>query len=272
MSVPSITLNDGNTMPQLGFGVWQVDSETCTDVVLKAIEFGYRSIDTAMIYGNEQGVGNAVRECGLPREELFITTKLWSDRHDNARLGLEESLQRLGLDYVDMFLIHWPNLKLNKYVDAWKGLIECQEAGLAKSIGVSNFTKNTLEDLFAYTNVIPAVNQIELHPLFAQEEMRAFNASHGIHTEAWSPLGQGSLMNEEVLGMLASKYGKTSAQIVLRWHIELGNIVIPKSVTPARIAENFEIFDFSLDEDDMQLIATLNVGKRLGGNPETADW
>jgi diketogulonate reductase-like aldo/keto reductase len=260
-------------MPQLGFGVWQVGDEEIVPAVQTALEAGYRSIDTAAVYGNEAGVGEAIRRSGVARDALFVTTKLWNPDHGRAADALDASLSRLGLDYVDLYLIHWPTPKQDRYVEAWQTIIRLRDAGKARSIGVSNFTKANLQRLFDETAVIPVVNQIELHPQFAQEELRAFHAEHRIVTESWSPLGQGKgLLEEPLLKELAAKHGKTPAQVVIRWHLDLGLVVIPKSVTPSRIRENLDVFDFRLDAEDLAQIAPLNVGKRLGGDPATANY
>ncbi|WP_037578638.1 aldo/keto reductase [Phaeacidiphilus oryzae] len=270
-----VTLNDGRTMPQLGFGVWQVEDDAAEAAVSTALEVGYRSIDTARIYGNEEGVGRALKSSGIAREELFVTTKLWnSDQgRDEALAAFDASLQRLGLDYVDLYLIHWPVPSRDLYVDSWKAMEEILASGRAKTIGVSNFTVETLDRLTAETSVVPAVNQIELHPYLQQGEMRAKNASLGIATEAWSPLGQGKgLLEDPVLAELAAKHGRSPAQIVLRWHLQLGNVVIPKSVTPSRIKENFDVFGFALDDEDLRALSALERGERFGSDPATMNW
>jgi diketogulonate reductase-like aldo/keto reductase len=259
-------------MPQLGFGVWQVSPDEAVPAVHQALKDGYRLIDTAAAYENEEGVGEAVRISGLPRDDVFVTTKLWNPDHGRATDAVDESLAKLGLNYIDLYLIHWPTPKQNLYLEAWRGLIEIQKQGKAVSIGVSNFTIEHLKRVMDATGVVPAVNQVELHPLFPQEELRAFHAEHGIVTESWSPLGRGKLLEEAVLTQIAQKYGKTAAQVILRWHVELGCVVIPKSVTPSRIKQNIEIFDFKLDAEDMAQIATLNTETRLGGDPNTANY
>ncbi|GAA1083221.1 aldo/keto reductase [Nocardiopsis composta] len=266
-----VTLNNGVEMPQLGFGVWQVPDDEAHRAVAEALRVGYRSIDTAKVYANETGTGRALRESGIAREELFVTTKLWNDDqgHDQALRAFDASLERLGLEYVDLYLIHWPVPEQDKYVETWKALERIHAEGRAKAIGVSNFTEATLGRLLASADTVPAVNQIELHPRLAQEKMRALNGEHGIATEAWSPLGQGKgLLDEPVLAETAAKHGRTPAQVVLRWHLQLGNIVIPKSVTPSRIAENFDAFGFTLDGEDLERIAALNTGARLGPDPD----
>ncbi|MEU9122223.1 aldo/keto reductase [Streptomyces sp. NPDC048506] len=272
--VPSITLNNGIAMPQLGFGVWQVPDDEAATAVGHALNAGYRSIDTAAIYGNEEGTGKALAASGIPREELFLTTKLWnSDQGYDATLrAFDASLAKLGLEYVDLYLIHWPIPARDTYVDTYKAFEKIYADGRAKAIGVSNFTPAHLERLLGETSVVPTVNQIELHPQFQQPEARAFHASHSIATEAWSPLGQGKgLLADATIAGLAAKHGKTPAQVVLRWHIQLGNIVIPKSVTPSRIAENIDVFDFALDDADLAALSALHTDKRLGPDPDTFD-
>ncbi|MEV0587593.1 aldo/keto reductase [Nonomuraea sp. NPDC050310] len=265
----SLLLNtDGVQIPQLGYGVWQVPDEDAERAVGLALEAGYRSIDTARLYNNEEGVGRAVRNSGLPREKLFITTKLWNDDHGRVAEAFEESMARLGLDQLDLFLIHWPAPKQDLYVQAWKELERLYHDGRVRAIGVSNFTVKNLQRLMDETQIVPSINQIELHPNLPQTELRAFHEANGILTEAWSPLGQGrGLLEERALATLGEKHGRTPAQIVLRWHIQLGNVVIPKSVTPSRIKENIDVFDFILDAEDMAAIGALNNGKRLGPDP-----
>ena len=269
-----ITLNDGIVIPQVGFGVWQVADDEAQPAVEKALEVGYRNIDTAAIYENEAGVGRALATSGLARDEYFITTKLWNDKQgtDTAVAAFENSLDLLGLDFVDLYLIHWASPTRGLYTQSWETLIKIQESGRARSIGVSNFAINHLEDLAAATNVVPSVNQVELHPFLQQRELQAFNTAHGIVTEAWSPLAQGKCLDNEVLLGLAAKHHKTVAQVVIRWHVQSDRLVIPKSTTPHRIAENFDVFDFALDADDMTLIATLDSGTRLGPDPVTAEF
>lgn len=267
---PVIKLSDGNLMPQLGLGVWQASNEQVVGAIEQALETGYRSIDTAAIYRNEEGVGQALQASALAREQLFITTKLWNDDQKQPRQALETSLKKLRLDYVDLYLIHWPDPKQDSYVDAWKALLQLREEGLAKSVGVCNFHLHHLQRLLDETNVAPTVNQIELHPLLQQRQLHAWNATHNIATESWSPLAQGGegVFDQPVICRLAEKYGKTPAQVVIRWHLDSGLIVIPKSVTPARIRENFEVFDFRLDKDELGEIAKLDAGKRLGPEPD----
>ncbi|WP_051468191.1 aldo/keto reductase [Actinomadura oligospora] len=262
-------------MPQLGFGVWQVADDEAESAVAVALKNGYRSVDTASAYQNEAGTGRALRGSGVDRDELFVTTKLFNSDHgyDSTLRAFDVSMERLGLDVLDLYLIHWPVPSHNKYVDTWRAFEKLYKDGRIRAIGVSNFTIGTLERLFAETSVKPVLNQVELHPNFQQEELRAFHAEHDIRTEAWSPLGQGKgLLDDPELGRIAKAHGKTAAQVVLRWHIQLGNIVIPKSVTPSRIAENIDVFDFELSDADMAAIAALDTGQRLGPDPATFDW
>jgi 2,5-diketo-D-gluconate reductase A len=269
--VPKIRLNNGVGIPQLGFGVFQIEPDRTAEAVLTAFEAGYRHIDTAQGYNNEEGVGEAIRASGLPRGEIFVTTKLANDRHgyDQAISALDESLQRLGLDHVDLYLIHWPRPAQNRYVETWKAFEKIASDGKARAIGVSNFHIPHLKRLAEETATVPAVNQIELHPWLPQTELRAYHQRLGIATEAWSPLAKGGelLANELIVG-LSEKYGKTPAQIVLRWHLQLGNIAIPKSVTPSRVRENADIFDFELSDDDVASISELGNGRRLGPDPD----
>ncbi|EOY5381041.1 2,5-didehydrogluconate reductase DkgA [Cronobacter dublinensis] len=265
-----IKLHDGNLMPQLGLGVWQASNEDVVIAIHKALEVGYRSIDTAAAYKNEQGVGDALKSAGIARDELFITTKLWNDDQKRPREALEESLEKLQLDYVDLYLMHWPVPAIDRYVEAWKGMIELQQEGLIKSIGVCNFNVEHLQRIIDETGVTPVINQIELHPLLQQRQLHAWNATHKIQTESWSPLAQGGegVFDQKIIRTLADKYSKTPAQIVIRWHLDSGLVVIPKSVTPSRIAENFDVWDFRLDKDELSEIAKLDQGKRLGPDPE----
>ena len=267
---PSISLNDGRAMPQLGLGVWQAPADTTAEVVRTAIAAGYRAIDTAAVYRNEKGVGEGLRACGLARDEVFITTKLWNDSQgsDAALKAFDASLGRLGLDCVDLYLIHWPAPQQDRYVEAWRALVRLREDGRARSIGVSNFSIAHLERIIGETGVSPAVNQIELHPRWQQAELRAAHQRLGIATTSWSPLGQGQLLSDPVVGRIAAKHGKSPAQAIIRWHLDLGLIVIPKSVTPARIAQNFDVFDFKLDAEDLAAMAALDDPKgRIGPDP-----
>jgi 2,5-diketo-D-gluconate reductase A len=270
--VPPIILNNGVEMPQLGFGVWQVPDAEAEGTVATALEAGYRSIDTAAIYGNEEGVGKAVAASGIPREDLFITTKLWNgdQGYDSTLRAFDTSLEKLGLEYVDLYLIHWPLPSRGLFVETYKAFEKLYEDGRARTIGVSNFLPEHLRTLLDATSVIPAVNQIELHPHLQQHAAREYHAEQGIATEAWSPLGQGKgLLEVPAIVAIAQKHNRTPAQIVLRWHLQLGHIVIPKSVTPSRIRENIEVFDFSLDTEDMAAISALNEDRRLGLDPAT---
>ena len=272
-AVPYLDLNDGNRIPQLGFGVFQVPSEETRETVAHALRTGYRHIDTAAAYGNEAEVGEAVASSGLERREVFITTKLWNNDQgqQNALRAFEQSLQKLGSDYVDLYLIHWPAPSKGLFTETWEAFAALREEARTRSIGVSNFRVEDLEQIIEATGVVPAVNQIELHPRLQQEELRRFHAQHGILTEAWSPLGKGQLLDESTIQKIASAHDRTPAQVVLRWHLQLGNVVIPKSVTPARIEENFDVFDFELSEDEMRAIAALDAGERTGPDPSTFD-
>ena len=276
MTVPTIVLNDGTSIPQLGFGVFKVDPEETQRIVTDALEVGYRHLDTAMIYGNETGVGAAIAESGIDREELFVTTKLWnSDQGTQSALdAFDLSLAKLGLDYVDLYLIHWPSAHRGKYVESWKALEQIAESGRAKSIGVSNFTPELLQPLLDAADVVPSVNQIEYHPYFQQLESKAFNESHGIVTESWGPLGQGDLVDDAGVAALAEKYGKTVAQVIIRWHLDIGNIVIPKSNRKERMAENFDVTDFALTPEEVAVVSAVNRGEagRKGSNPVGATF
>ena len=278
-SSPVLTFNDGNTIPQLGYGVWQVEDDVAEKVVVQAFEAGYRHIDTAKIYGNEAGVGRAIERSGLKPEEIFITTKLWNadQGFESTLAAFESSLERLGVETLDLYLIHWQQPKQDKYVDTWKALIELQKQGRVKTIGVSNFTKEGLQRLIDETGVVPAINQIELHPFFNQAELREFNASKGILTQAWSPLGQGGeLLESSLIAQIAAKHGATPAQVVIAWHLAIGNVVIPKSVTESRIRENYAALDVTLDETDVQAINGLDNSAegagRIGPDPAVSDF
>jgi 2,5-diketo-D-gluconate reductase A len=271
-STPQLELNDGRQIPQLGFGVFQVQPEETRQSVALALQTGYRLIDTAAAYGNEAEVGEAIAASGVPRSELFVTTKLWNDDqgHANALSAFEHSLERLDLEYVDLYLIHWPAPARGRYVETWKALCELKADGKARSIGVSNFTAANLEEIIAATDVVPAVNQVELHPYLTQSDLRSFHREHGIVTEAWSPLGRGGdLLEEPVLREIAARHGRTPAQVLLRWHVQIDNVAIPKSVTPARIEENFQIFDFALSDDEVGALDALDSGRRIGPDPTT---
>jgi 2,5-diketo-D-gluconate reductase A len=276
--VPTIELNDGVCIPQLGFGVFQIDPGETAAAVRAALQIGYRHIDTAEMYRNERGVGRGIRDAGLERAEVFITSKLNNGFHrpDDARRAFDETLSALDSDYVDLFLIHWPlpTLYGGDFVSTWKVLEEFAKDGRARSIGVSNFQPAHLDRLAAETNTVPAVNQVEVHPYFTNEEVRAYGADHGIATEAWSPIAQGKVLNDPTILGIAEAQGKSPAQVVLRWHIQRGDIVFPKSVSPQRMKSNFEIFDFALDGPDMDAISALNQGEpgRTGPNPDTFDY
>ncbi|MGI2327602.1 aldo/keto reductase [Planococcus sp. YIM B11945] len=265
-----VTLNNGIKMPQLGFGVWQVEDDQATAAVAKAIEVGYTSIDTAMIYKNEKGVGKAIQEAGVPRGELFITTKVWnSDQgYENTLRAFEESLERLELDYVDLYLIHWPTPEFDNYIDTYKALEKLYKDGRVKAIGVCNFEIEHLERLLAECEVVPVLNQVECHPYLNQAELKAFCAEHNIFVEAWSPLDQGGeALKDETIVKIAEAHGKTTAQVILRWHLQNNSIVIPKSVTPSRIEENFDVFGFELTDEEVEQINGLNKDRRNGSHP-----
>ncbi|MCX2684682.1 aldo/keto reductase [Pseudomonas sp. DCB_AW] len=265
----TLLLNDGEAIPQLGLGVWKVSKVDARLAVNHALRHGYRHIDTASIYGNEEGVGLGMQDAGLPRESVFITTKIWNadQGYDSTLRALEASLARLRLSTVDLLLVHWPAPGLGKYIDTWRALIEAQAQGKARSIGVSNFDESHLHTIINATGVKPALNQIELHPLLQQPCLRCAHAKLDIATQAWSPLSQGQTFNHPIVLGLAEKHWRTPAQIILRWHIQNGVIAIPKSITPARIEENIQVFDFALDEQDMAAIASMNIDKRLGPDP-----
>ncbi|MEK4534720.1 MULTISPECIES: aldo/keto reductase [Peribacillus] len=265
----TITLHNGVKMPQLGFGVFKVKNGSETvESVKKAIEVGYRSIDTAAVYENEEGVGQAIRESGISREELFITSKVWNtdQGYETTLQAFDDSLKRLGLEYLDLYLIHWPGK--DKYLETWKALEKLYNEGKVKSIGVSNFHVHHLEKLLANSEIKPVVNQIELHPLLTQVEIRDYCEKHDIKVEAWSPLGRGSLIEEPTINHIAKKHGKSSAQVLIRWHLQHEIVVIPKSITPSRIEENAQVFDFSLSLNEMNQIDALNKNERFGSNPD----
>ena len=276
--VPTITLNDGNTIPQLGFGVFQIKPEDTADAVKTALDIGYRHIDTAEMYGNEKQVGEGIRASGIPRDEIFVTSKLNNTFHepDAARKAFDTTLSDLGFDYIDLFLIHWPlpTQYGGDYVSTWNTMIEFAKSGRSKSVGVSNFQVEHLERLAKETELVPAVNQIEVHPYLGNDTVRKYGKDHGIATEAWSPIAQGKVLDDPVITDLAAEVSKSPAQVVLRWHIQRGDIIFPKSVTPKRVQENFELFDFELDGDAVAKIDALDKGEdgRVGPNPDTFDY
>ncbi|MET8027079.1 aldo/keto reductase [Streptomyces avermitilis] len=270
-TVPTVTLNNGIQIPQLGFGVFQVPDAETTAAVTAALEAGYRSIDTAAIYGNETGVGTALADSDLTRDELFVTTKLWNadQGYDATLKAFDASIGKLGLDYIDLYLIHWPTPARDLYRETWKAIEKLVADGRVRAAGVSNFQPAHLRRLLDGASLVPAVNQIELHPGLQQAELRALHAELGIATEAWSPLAQGAVLEEAALTDIAARHGKSPAQVVLRWHLQLGNIVIPKSVTPARIQQNIDVFDFTLSDEEMTAIAAIDRGLRTGPDPDT---
>lgn len=272
---PHIRFHDGNSIPEIGLGVWQTPNDVATPSVRTALETGYRHVDTAAIYGNEEGVGEGMRASGVDRKDIFLTTKLWNDAqgYDSALRAFDQSLKRLGTDYVDLYLIHWPSPRRNHYADSWKALVKLKEEGRARSIGVSNFGADHLERIIGETGVTPVLNQVELHPDFQQRQLRQVHDRLGIRTESWSPLGQGRLLADPVIVGIAGKRGKTPAQVIIRWHLQNGLIVIPKSVTLSRIVENFQVFDFELDDADLAALNGLDsAGARMGPNPATAGF
>lgn len=277
MKHPTITLNNAITMPQIGLGVWQAqDGDEVVAAVTTALNTGYRLIDTAAVYGNEAGVGQAIALSGVPRNEIFVTTKVWNgDQGYNSTLdAFDASLKRLGLDFIDLYLIHWPAPALDKYIETWRAMEKLYKDGRVRAIGVSNFTPAHLEKLLRVATVVPAVNQIELHPQYPQHETRAFCDEHGIAIESYSPLGssKGPLLNNSLLAEIGQKYSKSPAQVMIRWHVQQGLIAIPKSVTPERIAANSDVFDFELSKNDMKRIATLDTGQKIGADPDTANF
>ena len=275
--VPTVRLNSGKDIPQLGFGVFQIEPEDTAQAVRTALDIGYRHIDTAQMYGNEKEVGEGIRDSGVPRDDVFVTSKLNNNKHrpDDARRAFDATLEALGTDHVDLFLIHWPlpTRYDGDYPSTWKVLEEFAADGRARSVGVSNFQPDHLDRLAAEASTLPAVNQVEVHPYFTNEEVRRYGSDHGIATEAWSPIAQGNVLDDETIGKIAESVGKTPAQVVLRWHIQLGNIVFPKSVTEKRVRSNFELFDFELSDDDIQTISGLNRGEdgRTGPHPDKFD-
>jgi len=276
MTVPDLTLNDGTSIPQLGFGVFLVDPTEAERIVSDALEVGYRHIDTAAVYKNEEGVGRAIAASGIPRDELYITTKLWnSDQGTQSAFdAMDSSLGKLGLDHVDLYLIHWPRPDQDRYVESWRALEQIKAKGQSTSIGVSNFHRPHLERVLAESETVPAVDQIELHPAFAQRELREFATSHGIHVESWGPLGQGKydLFGMAPIQAAAAAHGVTPAQVVIRWHLQNGLIVFPKSNSRERMAENFDVFGFELSAEEIAAIDGLDEGRRVGADPETATF
>ncbi|HEX6515612.1 MAG TPA: aldo/keto reductase [Nocardioidaceae bacterium] len=272
--VPTITLNNGVEIPQLGFGVFQVPPEETRDATLAALEVGYRHIDTAEMYGNEKQVGEAVRASGIDRDEIFVTSKLSNAYHayDDALKAFDETLDELGFDYLDLFLVHWPLPTLGDFVETWKAMEKIYESGRVRAIGVSNFQPHHLTRLFGDTDVVPVVNQIEVHPYFAQDGVRSFNAQHRIATEAWAPIAQGRVVDDPTLTRIGGEHGKTPAQVALRWHLQRGDIVFPKSVRRSRMEENFDVFDFELSEVEMADIGSLDRNDRIGPDPDTFDY
>jgi 2,5-diketo-D-gluconate reductase A len=273
-TVPTLTLNNGVEIPQLGFGVFQIKPEDTVKATTSALEVGYRHIDTAQMYGNEREVGQAVRDSGIPREEVFVTSKLNNNRleHDDILRAFDQTMSALGFDYLDLFLIHWPLPAVADHVARWKAMEQIYAGGRVRAIGVSNFHPNHLRNLFAATEIRPAVNQIEVSPFLVQDELRAFNADHQIVTEAWSPIARGKVADDPVIGRIAERLGRSPAQVTLRWHVQRGDVVFPKSVTRSRIEENFAIFDFELDEADMTAISALDRGERTGPDPDEFNY
>jgi 2,5-diketo-D-gluconate reductase A len=265
-----IPLSDGTTIPAVGFGVYKVEDAEAETALGTALESGYRHVDTAAMYGNEAGVGRAVTASGLPRDDVFVTTKVWNSEHgrDRTLRSFDESLDRLGLDRVDLYLIHWPAAANDKYVETWRALVEIRESGRATSIGVSNFQIPHLARIIDETGVTPVINQVERHPWLPQNDLIAFHEQHGIVTEAWSPLGRGRLMDDPVLTSIASSHGVSVAQVLVRWNVQQGVVVLPKSVTPARIAANIDIDGFTLDDAQLAAIASLESGQRTGSHPD----
>ncbi|MER5949859.1 aldo/keto reductase [Streptomyces sp. NPDC001904] len=269
-SVPTITLNNAVQIPQLGFGTFQIAPEETRETTLAALEAGYRHIDTAQMYGNEKEVGQAVRDSGLDRADVFVTSKLNNDAHahDDALRAFDGTMEKLGLDHLDLFLIHWPVPDKGDFTQTWKALEEIYRSGRARAIGVSNFQPHHLRRLLESSDVVPAVNQIEVHPYLTQDDVRAFGAEHDIATEAWSPIAKGKVLDDPTIGRIADRVGRTPAQVTLRWHLQRGDIVFPKSSTQKRIEENFDLFGFELDEGDMGEISALNRDERTGPDPD----
>lgn len=272
---PHLTFHDGHTIPQIGLGVWKVPDDVAVTAVEAALAAGYRHIDTAAAYDNETGVGQGIAQSGLARSDIFLTTKVWNDDQgfDETLRAMDASLKRLGTDYVDLYLIHWPSAYRGKYVETWKALIRLKEEGKARSIGVSNFEGTYIDELFDATGVLPVVNQVQLHPRFQQRALRAAYEPKHIITESWSPLGQGKMLADPVISGIAQRHGKSPAQVIIRWHIDNGLVVIPKSVTPSRIVENFNVFDFKISAEDMKILNALDdAGARIGPDPMTASF
>ncbi len=269
----SLKLNNGQQIPQLGLGVYKVNQDIAVQLVGTALDLGYRRIDTAALYDNEQEVGAAIRKSGISREEIYVTTKIWNNRqgYHESKEAIDESLNRLNIEYVDMLMIHWPAPKQNKFVETWRAFEELLESGKIRGIGVANFNTHHLELLLENANVVPAINQIELNPTFQQPELRAFNTKHGIATEAWAPLGRAKILDHPVLIELAAAHNKTAVQVVIRWHLQIGNLVIPKSSNPDRLAENLNVFDFVLSDAEMHLVGTMETGIRASNNPDDFD-
>lgn len=272
---PHVSFNDGRSIPQVGLGVWQTPDDVAIEAVSTALKTGYRHIDTAAVYQNEEGVGKGIVASGVNREDIFLTTKVWNEDQgfDETLRAMDASLKRLGTPYVDLYLIHWPSAFRGKYIETWKAMIRLLEEGKARSIGVSNFEGTYIDDLIRETGVTPAINQIQLHPRFQQKQMRAKHDTLGVVTESWSPLGQGQLLSDPVIGEIAARHGKSPAQVIIRWHLDMGLVVIPKSVTPSRIVENFDVFDFSLSDQDKAAIAGMDSADgRIGSDPLTAKF
>ncbi|MBU6246093.1 MAG: aldo/keto reductase [Actinomycetales bacterium] len=263
-------MNDGRTIPLIGFGLWQVPDDVAIDATLAALQAGYRHLDTAAVYENERGVGTAIARSGLPRDEIFVTTKVWNTEHgyDQTLAAMDRSLSLLGLDYVDLYLVHWPSPATGDFVQTWRAVLALHEQGKTRSVGVSNFHAHHLERIIDEFGVVPVLDQIELHPNLQQRPLRSFNAAHGILTEAWSPLASGELLADPTIGAIASKHQVSAAQVMIRWHLQLGHVVLPKSVTPERIRQNIDVFGFTLDAQDLAAIAAMDKGQRTGPNPD----
>ena len=273
MNTPTVTLIGGVTMPAVGFGVFQVPPESTASAVATALRAGYRSIDTAAVYGNETGTGEAIRGSGLPRQDIFVATKLWNAEqgYDSTLAAFDASIGRLGLDYVDLYLIHWPCPRQDRYLDTWRAFERLLTDGRVRAIGVSNFQPAHLERLREHSGIVPAINQVELHPLLQQRELRAYHAAHGIATEAWSPLVRGQLLGDRTLAAIAARHDRSAAQVVLAWHLAMGTVIIPRSVTPSRIRENLDIADIRLSADETAAIDAMDRGQRIGPDPDTFD-